>query len=154
MVRQLAECVTFRGVMTDVSPASPDIVMLEWVPSNIADHELSSPPRHPSKDSNSCVVVLVSRYSCSLVHDSRRAAGTAPHTSAAVQRQQVVAPGGGEGGGGEGGGEGDAYWRRPSPVSGLLPILLAICRHRGSHRLGLCLATRATVAERSASSGQ
>eukprot|EP00964_Phaeocystis_antarctica_P111926 scaffold76184_cov48-Phaeocystis_antarctica.AAC.2 len=93
VLEQPAACVTLRGVSTAATAAEPlDRVVLELTPSNCHAQFSASLPRHEWTSSKWCVVVLCSRYSCSLVHSSP--AGL--HVLLAVQRQQ----GGGAAGGG------------------------------------------------------
>jgi hypothetical protein len=89
---QPAACVTLRGVSTTATAAEPfDSVVLELAPSNSHAQSSGSLPRHAWTSSKWCVVVLRSRYSCSLVHSPP--AGL--HVGLALQRQQ----GGGAAGG-------------------------------------------------------
>ena len=83
---QSAACVTLRGVSTAATAAEPfDSVVFEPAPSNCHAQLSGSLPRHAWTSSKWCVVVLCSRYSCSLVHFSP--AGL--HVELAVQRQQA-----------------------------------------------------------------
>eukprot|EP00964_Phaeocystis_antarctica_P150055 scaffold117397_cov56-Phaeocystis_antarctica.AAC.2 len=95
MLVQWVLCTTLRGVSTPVTTAGPfDSVMLEVAPSNCHAQLAGSLPRHALTSSKWCVVVLRSRYSCSLVHSSP----TGLHVGFVVQRQQAG------GGAGEGAG--------------------------------------------------
>ena len=102
---QSAAWVTLSGVGTAATgPAPLDSVVLDVVPSNCHAQLAGSLPRHALTSVKTCVVVLCSRYSCSLVHSSSIGLHVWLVTAAAVQRQQAGAQCGAEGGGVEGGG--------------------------------------------------
>ena len=68
---QLAACVTLRGVFTAATAVEPfNSVVLEVAGSNCQPHFPGSLPRQALTSAKWCVVVLCSRYSCSLVHSS------------------------------------------------------------------------------------
>ena len=106
VLAQSAACVTLSGVGADAATAVPvDSVVLDVVPSNCHAQMAGSLPRHAFTSSKTCVVVLCSRYSCSLVHRSSIGLHVLLATAAAVQRQHAGpnGGGGGAGGGSEGG---------------------------------------------------